>query len=173
MEKQSLISETLNLWKEDQAKGWNNPSWWNLLVLWPIPFVLFFCIRASVQDRTTARRQVATSAVIVSHDPPNHDRYGYSFKVSGKQYGGWAYPGGKHNYSIGEQVLVYFDPLNPTKNSADDFDSVSIDDLFFVPFSGLVLVGLPVFIYLRRRSWQRRVHASSDMHRLTPKSATK
>ena len=123
-----------------------------------------------MQDWATAKRQVSAPAVIVTHDPPNHDRYGYSLEISKEQYSGWAYPGGKHNYSIGDHILVYFDPLNPTKSSPDDFGSVTMEDLFFVPFCGLVLVGLPVFIYLRRRAWQRRVNASSDMRGQTPKA---
>jgi hypothetical protein len=156
MKNRSLISETIDLWQKDRKAGWDNPSWWNLLVLWPVPFVLLFCIRASVTDSKVAQRQLSAVATINAHDPPNHDRYGYVFKVGGEQFTGWAYPSDGHAYSIGEHVDIYFDPLNPAKNSTVGFRSVAIDDLFFVPFCVVVLAGLPVFIYLRRSSWKRK-----------------
>jgi len=135
-------------------------SWWNLLVLWPIPFVLFFCIHASDSDLKIAQRQKIAIAKINTHDPPNHDRYGYFFYLNQKQYTGWAYPDEKRDFSIGESVAVHYDPLNPSRNSVDDYYAVNLRDLFFVPFCILVLVGLPSFILFRRRVWKKKFATS-------------
>lgn len=153
-EMRKLLSGMIALRRQDSES--RPDSWWNLLVLWPIPFVLFFCIHSSDSDMKVAQRQKIAIAKINTHDPPNHDRYGYFFYLNRKPYTGWAYPDGKRDFSIGESVAVYYDPLNPSKNSADDYYAVSLRDLFFVPFCILVLVGLSLFILFRRRAWKKK-----------------
>jgi hypothetical protein len=160
MERRSLISEMMELRKKDWEAEWNNPSWWNVLALWPIPFVLLFSIHSSMNDWTVAKRQLSIDATINTRDPPNHDRYGYTFKISGAQYTGWAYPGGQHEYSIGEHIVIHCDPLNPTRNTAEDFYSASVDDMFFVPFCVVVPVGLSLYIFFRRRAWKKKIATS-------------
>jgi hypothetical protein len=157
MENRSFISEIIDLWSWDRIKGWNNPSWWNLLALWPVPFVLFFCIHAFYKDAQIANRQQSTIGIINAHDPPNHDRYSYIFEVNQKQYAGWAYPNDKRDFSIGESVVVYYDPNDPAKNSTADFHVVSIGELFFVPFCVVACLGIPAFIFIRRRTWRRKI----------------
>jgi hypothetical protein len=156
MEKRSLISEAFEIWQKDRAAAWDNPSWWNAMVLWPLPFVLFFCVHTSISDLKIAQRQRTTVATINSHDPPNHSRYGYVFELNKSQFSGWAYPNDKRSFSIGQTVGVYYDPADPARNSTDDFHAICVGDLFFVPFCLIALPGVPVFIFFRRRSWKRR-----------------
>ena len=127
-------------------------SWWNLFVLWPIPFLLAYSFYTQQIDLQIAKRQQTTVATINAHDPPNHDRYGYIFPVSGRTFTGWAYPNDKRDFSMGEQVIVYYDPSDPTRNSASDFYSVSTRDLFFVPFCLLAMVAMPLVIFFQRRA---------------------
>ncbi len=152
-----LESDLAKDWRQWHMAQWNNPSWWNLLTLWPLPFVLVFCVYQSHLDRQIGLRQQETSAVVVSHDPSNHDRYGYEFAVNGRLFAGWVYPHSRTDYTIGQTVTVYYDPVDPAKNSGTGFALVSADDLFFVPFCLAGLIGLPVFIYVRRCSWRRKV----------------
>lgn len=98
-----------------------------------------------------AKRQETTIAIINSHDPPKHDGYGYRFSVNGHPFTGWAYHADKHDFSMGEQIIVYYDPLDPGKNSTNDFQMVGIGDLFFVPFCLMAMVALPLVIFFQRR----------------------
>jgi hypothetical protein len=157
MEKRGLWSEVLQLWREDRASQWRRPpSWWNLLILWPLPAILLWSVHNSRMDFEVADRQQSTVATINSHDPANHDRYGYVFLVNKRQYTGWAYPSDKIDYSIGEQIAIHYDPSNPTRNFVESFREAGERDLFFVPFCLLIAAALPLFIFLRRRGLSRR-----------------
>jgi hypothetical protein len=123
--------------------------------LWPLPFVLAFFIHTSSADRDVADRQMKTSATIDLHDPLNHDRYGYTFLVDKRSYSGWAYPNDKRDFIIGESIVVFYDPTDPAKNSPTDFHEVSTGDLFLVPFCLMGAIGLPLFIFFRRRALSR------------------
>ena len=113
-----------------------------------------------------AQRQKIAVAKINTHDPPNQGRYGYFFFLNQKQHTGWAYPDEKRDFSIGEPVDVYYDPRNPSKNSADDHYAVSLGDLFFVAFCILVPMGLPLLILFRRREWKKKFAASAPKNAL-------
>lgn len=107
-------------------------------------------------DLQIAKRQSATIAIIDSHDPPNHDRYGYKFLVNETPYTGWAYPSDKVNYAFGERVVIHYDPADPTNNLPESFEEAGERDLFFVPFCLLIAAGLPLFIFFRRRASSKR-----------------
>lgn len=149
----SAISQMFRDLVEEKRRQWSHPpSWWNLFVLWPLPFVLAFCIYSQRTDLQIAKRQLTAVATINSHDPSNHDRYGYTFAVDGRQFTGWAYPNDKRDFSIEERIVIYFDPIDPARNSTDDFHKVSNRDLFFVSFCLLAIVVLPLVIFFQRRS---------------------
>ena len=153
MKQRSLWSEAFAQWKEDKASQWKRPpSWWNLLILLPLLAMLLWGVHNSRTDFEIAKRQRATVATINSHDPPNHDRYGYIFLVNEIQYTGWAYPSDKINYSLGERVVIHYDPIDPTKNLSESFEKAAGRDLIFAPFCILIAAGLPLFIFFRRRA---------------------
>jgi hypothetical protein len=102
-----------------------------------------------------AKRQKSTTATIDMHDPPNHDRYRYTFHLDDKRFSGWAYPNDKHDFSINEQIVVYYDPTDPRKNSPSSFLEVSAGDLLLVPFCLLAVAALPLFIFIQRRARTR------------------
>jgi hypothetical protein len=118
--------------------------------------MLIWSVHNSRTDFEIAKRQVATVATISSHDPSNHDRYGYTILVNQKQYTGWAYPSDKIDYSLGEQIVVHYDPIDPSRNLPPRFEGAGDRDLFFVPFCLMAIAGLPLFIFFRRRATSRK-----------------
>lgn len=138
---------------DDKVAQWNRPpSWWNLLILLPVLAMLAWGITSATTSSRIAERQRIVNGTIDSHDPSNHDRYGYKFLVDGKQYTGWAYPSSNIDYSVGERISVFYDPINPTQNMPSSFGVLTSGDLMFFPFCLLILGGLPLFIFLRRRA---------------------
>jgi hypothetical protein len=71
-------------------------------------------------DRDIATREQTTEGVITSHEPTNHNRYGYIFHVGGKTFTGWQSPM-KDEFEIGKPVTVYYDPKDPSKNALTEF----------------------------------------------------
>lgn len=43
-------------------------------------------------ESVVAAREQTANGVIVSHEPQNHNRYGYKFQVDGGDYTGWETP---------------------------------------------------------------------------------
>ena len=71
-------------------------------------------------DRDVASREQSATGVIVSHEPQNHNRYGYRFQIGGRDYARSQTPL-KEEPKIGQSVTIYFDPLNPAENSLTSF----------------------------------------------------
>jgi hypothetical protein len=72
------------------------------------------------EDKGIAAREQSTVGTITIHQAENHNRYGYTFHVSGHDYGGWE-TFLKAEPEIGQSVRVYFDPLQPANNALTDF----------------------------------------------------
>jgi len=151
---------------ERQAtRTWANPTWWNLLVVlpWAIGAILF--VREWKVDRDVATREQTAQGVITAHEPANHNRYGYVFSVNGKNFTGWESPG-KDGLEIGKQVLVYYDPLNPIKNSLTEFRDLGLNSLGPVP---TMLFGIgAVAWYIRSRRRKGRNNPNQTAAPVTP-----
>jgi hypothetical protein len=153
MDGRSLWSEVFVLWRKDRKFQWKSPpSWWNLFILLPFLAMLLWSVHNSRIDLDIAKRQRVAVATVNLHDPPNHDRYGYMFLLNRSQYTGWAYPSDNITYSLGDQIVVHYDPLDPTHNLPEGFEETSGRDLIFAPFCLLVIAGLPTLIFFRRRA---------------------
>ena len=129
---------------------WSRPSWWNLIVILPWVIAIIVFIRDWKVDRDIATREQTTQGVITTHEPANHDRYGYIFFADGKKFAGWESPG-KDGLEIGKQIIVYYDPLDPRKNALTEFRNLGRNSLGPVP---MMLIGIGVvawFIGTRRR----------------------
>ena len=111
----------------------------------------------NVDSKIAAREKTATG-VITAHDPPNHNRYGYTFAVDGKGYSGWEIPHHVEEPIIGQEVMVYYDPLDPTKSALTDFDELSATSLGPVPLLLVGIGGVAVLIFVRRRHVTREKH---------------
>lgn len=133
-------------------------SWWRVLAVIPWLAGLVFLLSALIEDRAIAKRQHTVIGRVTLHDPANHDRYGYTFSVDGQDYSGWEIPRGER--SIGDTVLVYYDPLNPRRNALVDFAEVAEDDKHPVLFVAFGAVSIPALLYMRRR----QARAAAEVH---------
>lgn len=127
------------------------PSWWTLLATFPWVIGLVLSIYIGLADRAIAQRQLTTEGTVTTHEPANHDRYGYTFNVSGKPYSGWESP--RHGKLIvGQQVLVYYDPNNPRKSALISFWDLSIESFGPIPLLALGTAFVAVYVRRRRRN---------------------
>jgi hypothetical protein len=131
-----------------QIENWR--SWWNLLVVLPWAFGLILSIHDWKINREIAQREQVTRGTITTHEPSNHNRYGYVFSVGGKSYTGWESPR-RNEFEISKEVRVYFDPNDPAKNALTEFNDRSIQSLGPVPLLMIGIGGVALVILLRRR----------------------
>jgi hypothetical protein len=106
--------------------------WLSLLIVTPWMIGAALGIYGWHRDRVIAQRQQTTSGTILTHEPGNHDRYGYNFSVSDKPYSGWYTPE-NNEPTIGQRVTVYYDPIDPNTSALDDFGELALRDLRAVP----------------------------------------
>jgi hypothetical protein len=95
-------------------------SWWSLTITLPFLAGLLFTVPAARHEAEAASRQQVAQGIITSHHPSDHNRCTYTFSVLQKLYSG-ADSAARPDVTIGENVLVYYDSLNPQVNSLDDF----------------------------------------------------
>jgi len=101
-------------------------------------------------DREIATREQTAQGVVISHEPANHDRYGYAFSVNGKSFSGWGSPR-KDKLEIGEQVVVSYDPQNPNKNAITDFRELGVESVGPLPALLFGIGAVAWFIKTQRR----------------------
>jgi hypothetical protein len=117
----------------------------------PWAALVVFCLFAFREDQITAAREQTTRGQIVSHDSPNHNRFGFQFEVNGRMYTGWAIPGTRE-YQIGQQVLVYYDSLDPNTSALADFADSGYRIVGPVSFCIFGICVVALYIFLRRRA---------------------
>src|SRR5258708_26246943 len=131
-----------------------NPTWWNLFVVLPWAIGAIFLIHEWKVDRDVASREQTTLGLITTHEPSNHNRYGYVFTVNGISFTGWESPKNVE-LEIGKQVVVYYDPQNPNKNALTEFRDLGMTALGPMP---TMLFGIgAVAWYIGRRRRQKRI----------------
>lgn len=151
---QLTLGKIVDRLEQQVTRTWAYPTWWNALVVlpWAIGSILF--IYEWKVDRDIATREQTMQGVITTHEPANHNRYGYVFSVDGTTFTGWESPG-KAELEIGKRVLVYYDPLDPNKNSLTEFCDLGMITLGTVP---TMLFGIGAVVwYIRAR--RRKVKA--------------
>jgi hypothetical protein len=135
------------------ARDWDNPSWWNLLITVPWMVGLGLCVYGFVTDQAIASRELTTYAIVRSHEPADHNQYGYEFSVDGRVFTGSQSP--ITELEIGQRVLVYYDPLDPGKSSLESFTDATEQAVGPATFLSAGVAGVAIFIFLRRR-WHAR-----------------
>jgi hypothetical protein len=153
------IGNAIDEMVEKTSRTWSHPSWWNLLVVLPWVLGLAFLIQEARTESQIAGRQQTTSGMVTAHEPSNHNRYGYRFQVNGKTYDGWQSPG-NDELAIGKQVIVFYDPQNPTRSALTDFHDLSISSLGPVPMLLFGIGGVALFILNKRRRIKRASNLS-------------
>jgi Protein of unknown function (DUF3592) len=112
---------------------------------------------ASQHDSDIASRQGTTLGQVVAHEPSNHNRYGYKFRVDGPEYTGWETPT-KKEPTVGQSVTIYYDTRSPNENALTDYNELSSAwsarawSVFFI--AGLLLLVIYLTEHLRRRTSQ-------------------
>lgn len=135
---------------DQAAHRWQNPSWWNLLVMFPWILGIILLVYEWNVDRNIAGHEQTTQGVITAHEPANHNRFGYVFTVNGKSFNGWE-SSGKDGLEIGHPVLVYYDPLNPNKNALTEFGDRGLSSLGPVPMMLFGIGAVAWYIRTKRR----------------------
>ena len=70
--------------------------------------------------------------------------------MNGKSFTGWESPR-KDKLQIGEQVRVYYDPLNPNKNALTEFRDLGMESLGPLPLTLFGIGAVAWYIRGRRR----------------------
>ena len=148
------VSDVVDQLTRRIARDWNPPSWKALLITFPWVIGLVFFSYSSVLQRAVAGREHTTPGVIRTHDPANHNSFGYEFSVNGKLYAGSQIPSGE--YEIGQRVLVYYDPLNPKTSSLDSFSRAADQSLGPVFLCSILTATTVVIIFVLRRNHARK-----------------
>lgn len=105
-------------------------------------------------DRRIAAREMTAVGIITRHQPAQHNRYGYTFSVNGQTYSGWETPL-RAEPVIGQEVHVYYDPVNPKKNALTDFAELSAGSLGSIPLVLFGVVTVAVVIFLKRHQFAK------------------
>jgi hypothetical protein len=116
-----------------------------------------FLLYEWVLYRNAATRQQTTFGTVTAHEPSNHSRYGYTFTVGGRRYDGWQVPQDSERWTVGQQVVVYYDAADPTRNALRDLTTES--DGIIAPMPVLVLgivAVVMIIISKKRRSGSRK-----------------
>jgi len=79
--------------------------------------------------------------------------------VNGKTFNGWESPK-KEELEIGKQVVVHYDPTNPSKNALSDFQELAMDSIGPVPMLLFGIGAVAWFIKTQRRKSQTGKAAS-------------
>lgn len=139
------------------GKPSRGPSWWPALLLLPCLIGAVFLLYEWVLDRNAAARQQTTFGTVTTHEPANHSRYGYTFTVKGRRYDGWQVPHNSEEWTVGQQVVVYYDAADPARNALRDFTTESDGIIAPVPVLVLsIVIVVLVMMSLRRRAGPRR-----------------
>jgi hypothetical protein len=135
---------------ERHQQFWESPPRWAYLILAPWVIGAVFLIYQSRHLDHVAARQRTVEGTIVSHEPQNHDRYGYSFNVGGRAYRGWDSPLNRP-LTLGERVQVYYDPADPETNALEGFAELSVNSFGPVPLIVFASLGVLGTIFIVRR----------------------
>jgi hypothetical protein len=131
-------------------RRWRRPSWWSLLITLPWALVGVLMIWQGQQDLAVSHREKSTDGVFTAHEPSNHNTYVYQFSVEGKPYTGRGNPPNRQPV-VGQAVVVYYDPLDPTNNALDHFAEKGLEIVGPVPVVLLATAGVASFIFFQRR----------------------
>ena len=135
-----------------RAKG-RFRSWWSLTFTFPLVLTLVHGLYYSRRDAAIGTRQESTSGQITAYEPSNHNSCRYTFTVQEKQYVGMDSSPTATPVApaiVGDQIQVYFDPINPTTNSLEDFSIRSHRVRGLVPISAFGICVIPaIILYLK------------------------
>jgi Protein of unknown function (DUF3592) len=133
--------------------SWAHPSWWHLLIVFPWALFVVASVLVWIRDRPVVERQRVTGGIVTKHQPRSHcpDCCRYVFQVEGTDHEGWSSDKNGKCPAVGEQVRIYYDPVDPKVSSPTDFREIAASRLAPVPMTLLGIVAVTSFVALRKR----------------------
>ncbi|SRR6266700_1781598 len=152
-------------WSDRIYALWDDPSYWNLLIVLPWLLGAIVCLWQCYGYARAATRQSVTSGHVTELAQGN--RVHYEFTVAEHVYRNWEIPlNDRRVPSAGETVSVYYDSKMPTVNGITDLSTRSLDAFGPAPFLLLASGGVIVFILWRRRDVRnaRKIGSLTNRH---------
>ena len=123
--------------------------YWFLLITWPWLVGAAVFVQHWHSFHVAASRQKTVLGVVTAVERGN--RCQYTFRIGQEVYRASEVPlYDRHVSTSGEQVTVYYDPMNPRVNAITDFRQKSLDALGAVP---LLLLGSGGVMFFGVRQW--------------------
>jgi len=135
--------------KRPSFESWANPTWGNLLITLPWGIGILAAVLGWNADHAIAKRERTTIGAITAHKASRRDRYLYSFSVNGEKHEGSSGADDRHN--VGDQVPVFYDPIDPNKSDLRDYKDSALRNFAFVPFALTGIAGITWYIWFARR----------------------
>ena len=134
--------------KRPSFDSWANPTWGNLLITLPWEICILAAVFGWSADHTIAKRERTTNGVIAAHQASRSGRYQYTFSVNGQRLEGSSGADDRHN--VGEEVTVFYDPIDPDKSDLRDYQDLALRNFALVPFALTAIAGIAWYIWYAR-----------------------
>jgi hypothetical protein len=134
--------------KRPSFESWANPTWGNLPITLPWGIGVLAAVFGWSADHTIAKRERTAIGVITAHKASRSDRYLYTFSVNGEKLEGSSGADDRHN--VGDQVTVFYDPIDPNKSDLRDYKDLAIRNFGLVPFALTGIAGIAWYIWYAR-----------------------
>lgn len=121
-----------------------DPSRLAFLVFIPAAVLLAYALRDWNGDLQIAKREQITTGEVVNNVREDHNRFDYAYSVGQAAYVGRAY---LVELSVGERVMVYYDPLHPSNSQLESFANPGTRP---VPILLISIMSVLCFVSLRR-----------------------
>ena len=127
---------------------------WFLL---PVPWAIgaAFGISSAIGDFHVAKHERTTDALVIAHQPEDHQSYDLRLTFQGSSYVGRVYPQ-RTQLFVGEWVSAYFDPQAPQAMSLSSFQVQGERDLGPVPWELLGVAAFGCFAFWRWKKGPKR-----------------
>jgi hypothetical protein len=152
--------------KRTSFASWANPTWGNLLITLPWGIGILAAVLGWSADHTIAKRERTTTGVITAHKASRSDRYLYTFSANGEKLEGSSGADDQHN--VGDQVTVFYDPIDPNKSDLRDYKDLALRNFALVPFALIGIAGITWYIWYARSRNKPISHTSGTFSRGNP-----
>lgn len=126
-------------------------AWWFLILTVPLLIGMAASASSAYKNGEIAIRQKTTDGIVTDFEPSNYNLCRFTFSFLGRTYEGAGRPliG---TATVGQHLIVFFDPNHPQTNSLEDFARLSRRQKGFVPLCLVAIFGVVgLVVYARQR----------------------